>query len=96
MNLDSKGAYLFKKDNELVLMIYAELSHDDLQKALPLTDVTNSTHIKAYFVNFTDFIGSLLSSSDADGTAASLWVAMARMGSGREPSAGGSSHTSQA
>ena len=58
MNLDSKGAYLFKKDNELVLMIYTELSRDDLQKALPLTDVTNSTHIKAYFVNFTDFIES--------------------------------------
>ena len=55
-DLDS-GAHLFKKDDELVLMIYAELSSKKLQEALPLSNTTNSTHMKAYFVNFTDFIG---------------------------------------
>ena len=57
MGLYTKGAYLFKKDNDLLLMIYAELDPEELQRALPLSDTTDSTHIKAYFVNFTDFLG---------------------------------------
>ena len=38
-------------------MMHAELSREKLQKALPLSDTTNSTHITACFVNFTDFLG---------------------------------------
>ena len=57
VDLGPKGAYLFKKGDELVLMIYAELSSKELQEVLPFSKTSNSTHMIAYFVNFTDFIG---------------------------------------
>ena len=39
------------------MYVYAQLSREELQKALPFTNITGSTHMIAYFVNGCDYVG---------------------------------------
>ena len=54
--MTDQGAYLFKENNKLCLMIFAKLPKSILQKTLPFEDISNSDYLQAFFVEGRDYL----------------------------------------
>ena len=53
----NKQGFLYVENNIPKCWFYAKMSQDKLKKALPLSDTENKTHLIAFFVNGTDYLG---------------------------------------
>lgn len=54
--MTDQGAYVYKENNKLCLMIFAKLPKPILQKALPFEDIPNSDYLQAFFVEGIDYL----------------------------------------
>ena len=54
--MTDQGAYLYKENNKLCLMIFAKLPKSILQKTVPLEDISNSDYLQAFFVEGRDYL----------------------------------------
>lgn len=49
--MTDQGAYLYRENNKLCLMIFSNVPKSILQKALPFEDISNSDYFQAFFVD---------------------------------------------
>ena len=54
--MTDQGAYLYKENNKLCLMIFSKVPKSILQKALPFEDISNSDYLQAFFVDGIDYV----------------------------------------
>lgn len=54
--MTDQGAYMFKENNKLCLMIFAKLPKSILQKTLPFEDISNSDYLQALFIDGRDYL----------------------------------------
>ena len=54
--MTDQGAYMYKENNKLCLMIFAKLPKSILQKTVPLEDISNSDYLQAFFVEGRDYL----------------------------------------
>ena len=55
--IPDKNGFVYFQDNKPACWLYAKLSPNKLKSSLPLSDTRGKTHLTAFFIDRTDYLG---------------------------------------